>query len=125
MIQVQQQWHGPQVLAQIEAAGWESIQRATVYLWTKVVEALNVSNPRPYTSPSAPGEPPRKRTGWLQRNVLYELDEAQKRGRVGIGRMALYGVYLELGTRRGLAARPFLLAMVNKHRAELQKLAGG
>lgn len=117
-------WNGPQVLAELQAAGWEGVQRTTVFFWQKVVEALNVSNPRPYVTPSNPGEPPRKRTGWLQRNILYELDEAAKTGRVGIGRLALYGAYLELGTRR-MAARPFLLATLDKHRQQLEALAAG
>ena len=55
---------------------------------------------------SRPGEPPRKQTGRLRGSVTYEVDERALRARVGTN--VMYGRYLELGTRRGLAPRPWL-----------------
>jgi hypothetical protein len=109
MISAKLQWRGDEALA---------------FFWQACVQTLNVSNPRPYDTPSKPGEPPRKRTGWLQRNVLYELDEKTLSGRVGITRNARYGLYLELGTRR-MAARPWLLATLQKVEKQLNAIAGG
>lgn len=117
-------WNGPGVLAEIHAKSWEGIQRAVAFYHTKLLEALNVSNPRPYTTPSKPGEPPRKRTGWLQRNVAYELDEAKGEARIGVRENAKYGAYLELGTRF-MKARPWLVATLKKHWNTIKALAGG
>src|SRR5579862_4417139 len=127
MIRAELHWQGDQAIAEVKALGWERLQRVVAFYWTAVTEALSVSNPRvprtrtrttkngakgstyaTYPTPSKPGEPPRKRTGWLQRNVLYELDEATLTAKVGITTNARYGLFLELGTRKMLA-RPFLL----------------
>lgn len=121
--------------AQVVAASWKGLQRAVVFLWTSIQAALNTSaNPQSvkrrgggsrtvYTSPSKPGEPPHKRTGHLQRNVLYEFDEANKSAKVGVTQNAKYGMFLEVGTKR-VAARPWLLATLNKVWAQLEALAG-
>lgn len=55
---------------------------------------------------SAPGEPPRKQTGRLRASVTYEVDETGMNARVGTN--VKYGRYLELGTKRGIAPRPWL-----------------
>ncbi|MCC6421631.1 MAG: hypothetical protein IT429_25710, partial [Gemmataceae bacterium] len=69
-------------------------------------------------------EPPRKRTGWLQRHVQYRLDREQSRGVVGVAAQAPYGLALELGTKN-MAARPFLLSTLEKYREQLQAIARG
>lgn len=124
MIAAKLTWNATQATAEIQARGWQGIARAVVYLHTQLLHALNVSNPRPYTTPSRPGEAPRKRTGWLQRNVLYELDKDAMTGRVGVTKNAQYGLYLELGTKR-MAARPWLWATVERCWRQLQALAMG
>lgn len=55
---------------------------------------------------SRPGEPPRKQTGRLWASVTYEVDETALEARVGTN--VPYGKYLELGTKRGIAPRPWL-----------------
>lgn len=114
----------------LEQDVWEALQRGVVFLWQQVQEALNVPNTgvrrkhrtrktksgraathTVYPHPSRPGEPPRKRTGWLQRNVNYELDRKRLAGRIGIATNAKYGAFLELGTRR-MQPRPFLLSTI-------------
>lgn len=57
-------------------------------------------------NPSRPGEPPRKQTGTLRRSVQSEVDEASLTARVGTN--VEYGKHLELGTKRGIAPRPWL-----------------
>jgi hypothetical protein len=65
----------------------------------------------PDKPPSAPGEPPAKRTGTLGRSIDQEtLERRRGRGREFIGRVGTnvkYGFWLELGTRK-MAARPYL-----------------
>jgi hypothetical protein len=136
VIESRVEWHGPEQTERIRLVTLEAITRATVELWNLVQTALNVPNTgervkykhkrtpkgRPashtiYPHPSRPGEPPRKRTGFLQRNVKYEITP-EGVGRVGVVQNARYGAYLELGTRR-VQARPWLLATV---RANLDRL---
>ena len=112
----------------IAEALFPRVLRAAVYYHTKVLEALNkpnsgvtVKGKRRYLSPSLPGEPPRKRTGWLQRNVLYEVNQKAGTVRVGVTQNAKYGLYLELGTRR-MQARPWLLSTLRQLLPVLQVL---
>lgn len=120
MISGRMDWNDD-ALGQIKALAFERIARVTVEYHTLVLEELNISNPRPYKTPSRPGEPPRKRTGWLQRHVVYQLDEKALTGRVGPSVNAIYGVFLDLGTR-WMAARPWLLATAKKYWSRLQKI---
>lgn len=101
------------------------LRRATLHLWTQLQHTLNVPNTgvrvrlksgrrvTRYPDPSKPGEPPRKRTGWLQRNVVYRIDEKNLTSLVGINENAPYGLYLELGTTR-MEARPWLFSTAQK-----------
>jgi len=113
----------------------QGLQRAVVHLHTKLLEALNTPNTgvrikrrrgkgayTTYPTPSKPGEPPRKRTGWLQRSVVYQIDRAGLSATVGVTANARYGAYLELGTAR-VAARPWLLATLASVREEMVRLA--
>lgn len=71
--------------------------------------------------PSSPGEPPHLQTGLLRMSVTYEVDteSTPMQGRVGTN--LDYGKFLELGTRRGLKPRPWLLraALEMKNRVDL------
>jgi hypothetical protein len=122
MMQMQYVDNGKERIAEIEVAGWEAVQRCTVFLWTECVKATGISNPRPYITPSQPGEPPRLRTGHGQRNITYELDPAKGIGRVGVRVNAIYMAYLDQGTRRVLP-RPWLLATAIKFRKQLEAIA--
>lgn len=110
----------PKVMEALREAHLRALSRATVYLWSQIQETLNVPNSgvrvkrkrgrgsyTSYPSPSAPGQAPRKRTGWLQRNVVYSIDKSALSSRVGLTANAAYGIALETGTRR-MAARPWL-----------------
>ena len=118
MMKINHQWNGDGkngAKAVVMRASWEAIKRVTVYFWTAVQNAINVSNPRPYITPSKPGEPPRKRTGWFAANVIYELDEQKQEGRVGVTQGAIYGIFLEL-----VMNRPWLLSTLRKVMPQLQ-----
>lgn len=123
MIQARLTWNdqaGPQVVA----LAWDRLKAAVVTYHTLLLAAINVANPRPYKAPSSPGEPPRKRTGWLQAHVLYELDEESHSGRVGVAKNALYGIFLESGTKL-MRARPWLLATLKANWDKIAALAAG
>jgi HK97 gp10 family phage protein len=123
------------VAARLLAAHLRALMRVTALLHAGLLERLNAPNtgvrrrrkkPRRgsytvYPSPSKPGEPPRKRSGWLQRNVVYQIDKSALSARVGVTANARYGLYQELGTSR-MAARPWLASTAREMAPRLAKL---
>lgn len=73
--------------------------------------------------PSKPGEPPRKQHGRLRASVTYEVDPDTLTARVGTN--VEYGRHLELGTRRGLAPRPWLRRALLEMRGRVNELLSG
>jgi hypothetical protein len=141
VIETRIEWHGEDRAGEIRLVALASIQRATLYLWERCVEVLNVPNTGErvkgrgrtpsgrrrtttvYPHPSRPGEPPRKRTGFGQRSVKWEVDRDGV-GRVGVATNAAYLAYLEVGTVR-VKPRPWLLATVKKHWETLRGIVLG
>jgi len=60
-----------ELLQQAFAEGAKRLLRCAVYFQQQHMQRLNKSNPRPYKTPSLPGEYPRKRTGFGQGNIVY------------------------------------------------------
>jgi hypothetical protein len=103
---------GADVLAVLRALARERLHLAAQVYQQQLQQALGVSNPPPYRTPSAPGEPPRKRTGRLQQAITLVVD--QEAGAIHVGLAgADYGVFLERGTRR-LAARPWMQVTLDR-----------
>lgn len=118
-------------IAELEGAAFERVLRAAALFHEAVLEALNVPNTgrsargrTVYPDPSRPGQAPRKRTGWLQRNVVWEADRRAGAVKVGVTANAPYGVWLETGSRR-MEKRPFLLATLDRMRPQLEAAARG
>lgn len=112
----------PDASALVQAKAVELLKRIVVHYHTALLATLNESNPRPYTTPSALGDPPRKRTGWLQRHVLFEFGPGGLSARVGVAMSARYGLYLELGTRK-MKPRPWLVSTLKAEMPRLKQLA--
>ncbi len=71
--------------------------------------------------PSKPGEPPRKRLGDLRKSINFEkVNESGTQVRAGTSEK--HGLYLELGTRRGLEPRPWLRPTLQKLRGKFQEI---
>jgi HK97 gp10 family phage protein len=68
---------------------------------------------------SAPGEPPARQSGRLQRSIVVELDPSRPSAKVIA--TADYARALEFGTRR-MAARPFLRPALERNRAKTLRL---
>ncbi len=135
MIEARATTDATQALADLRAAHVRACARITVALWTEIQTVLNVPNTgvrvrrqhgrgsyTTYPNPSKPGEPPRKRTGWLQRNVVYQFFDGGLRSRVGLTQNAEYGIYLEIGTSR-MEARPWLFATAERMAPQLAAIA--
>jgi hypothetical protein len=86
----------------------EALMAVAIEAQTEHMRRLNVSNPPPHLDSSKPGEYPRKRTGFLQANTLFDplnLAEiiANQWVDVGVGQNAMYGVWLvDIGKRLGI-----------------------
>lgn len=59
-----------------------------------------------YPPASSPGEPPRRRTGKLQRSITYQVERKGGGHSLKIFAAAPYGEFLETGTGK-MAARPW------------------
>lgn len=107
---------------------------AAVYLQRQVRESLQVAGPtktHPEREPSKPGEPPRKRTGTLAANIIYEVDAGRLTAYVGVakfgkdGKPIRYARALELGyAPRGLEERPYLRPALMSAESKIKEILG-
>jgi hypothetical protein len=130
----------------IRKATAAGLQRAGVFLHFRCVQAVNKSNTHRHVAkftakqPAArggqrtgvvyenmhnqyAGQPPFKRIGVGQANIVYEFNDNERTPavRVGVRKNAMFMLFLELGTGR-VMARPWLLLMLLKHRRVLGRL---
>ena len=75
-----------------------------------------------YPNPSRPGEPPRLRTGFGQRNIVVNHDRQKITTRVGVTKNGIYMIFLELGTQR-VARRPWLVKTLRDNQRIIGRLA--
>ncbi len=99
-------WNGDAMARQVKEEAARRLQRAAVFFTETHKRLLSVSNPRPYVTPSVPGEYPRKRTGNAIGNVLWGptdvagiLSEGLK-VRAGVMANARYLLILEFARQR-------------------------
>jgi hypothetical protein len=132
---------GPALQHVVDAA-WDGLLRAVTFYFNTLQAALQTPNTGTrkrrtrntvagakgstytvYDHPSQAGSPPHKITGWLAKNVIREEDKSLLQARVGLTKLAIYGLFLELGTIR-MHARPWLQATLDKVRGQLAALIG-
>jgi len=100
------EFNGFDLLDKAKQQAAKRIQRAAVFFKDVHQGKLAVSNPRPHTTPSKPGEYPRKRTGALQKHVAIEFLDTNSiianglKTRIGIPANVVYGMFLELNMDR-------------------------
>ncbi|VTS03294.1 hypothetical protein [Tuwongella immobilis] len=107
---------------QVELA--KRLLRAGVTLVAEHQRRLNRSNPMPHQTPAQVGEYPRKRTGFLQSQVMMEPTSPEEVAadltvRVGIGVAAQYGEFL---AQKGFLG---LLDTAEDLRSKLEQILGG
>lgn len=113
-------WYGPKVEANVRDETWRRMEAATVLVSNRAKVLIS----EPYPPPSAPGEPPHRRTGRLRASVAREV---VREGSATVGRVGTnvkYGRWLELGTSR-MAARPWLRRALVEMRPAIMRLFGG
>lgn len=133
-------WRGKELERRLRKATADGIVRAGTYYHAKCREAVskpntgvrvpvkrqtpggNKTSRTIYPNPSRPGEPPRLRTGFGQRNIVVNHDRKKIRTRVGVTRNGMYMIYLELGTRR-VARRPWLVKTLRDNQRIIGLLA--
>lgn len=134
------EWNGEVFEKQLRSATADGLNRAGTFYHAKCREAVSkpntgrrvpVQRQTPggnkrtrtiYPNPSKPGEPPRLRTGFGQRNIVKNFNREELYVRVGITANALYMIYLELGTRH-IARRPWLVATLQENKDVIGQLA--
>jgi hypothetical protein len=136
--------HIPELEQALQRASETGMMAMATYLVPELQQVLSVVNPgksvkykRPsksgakshtvYGKPSAPGEPPRQRTGTGKGMVSFEVKTEGDTVtlRVGVPESAVYLGYHEAGInygRTGEQRRPWLAITVEKHVAALAQL---
>lgn len=77
-----------------------------------------------YTNSSKPGESPRRRTGFGQKNIVFGVNPAVKAARVGYTANARYMTFHELGIRysSGFQQRPTLVPALRDNLPRLREI---
>jgi phage gpG-like protein len=131
------EWHGAGASDYVEKRAGRVLARAAIECARRARELLSVPGTgkqpgsggkrgakKVYNAfPSSPGEPPHKQTGRLRASVQYEVDTPNLTARVGTN--LPYGLYLELGTKRGLAPRPWLRRALDETAAKINSILSG
>jgi hypothetical protein len=133
-------WNGKAFKEHLSKATADGLVRAGTFYHAKCREAVSVPNTGVsvkvkkqtpggnktsrtiYPNPSKPGEPPRLRTGFGQRNIVVNHNKKELYTRVGVTVNGIYMFYLELGTRH-IARRPWLVKTLMDNREVIGKLA--
>ncbi len=120
----------PDVGQQLQQQLALNLEKAAIYFKGKVKEALNRSQEQYHTvgdkgvwyhglDPSAPGEEPKKVTGFLQRSIAHAMSEDKQKAFVGSN--LDYALYLELGTVK-MAPRPFLRSVLLQEQETIARI---
>ncbi len=124
------EWHGNEAMDHVRRRAVQFLTRACITVVRRAKELLSVAGSGrtkgkksgPVTH-SKPGEPPYKQTGRLRASVTYEVDADSLTGRVGTN--VEYGLYLELGTKKGILPRPWLRRSLAETQGRINELLSG
>lgn len=108
-------WYGNELKKKIRAKMVKNMTNACLFLEADIKKSLIGK------SPSAPGEPPGKRTGTLGRGITHEVE---KTATVVIGRVGTnitYAIPLEFGTSK-MAARPFMRPGLERNKERVARI---
>lgn len=108
-------WYGDKLKKEMRAKAVKNMTNACLFVEADIKKSLTGK------SPSAPGDPPGKRTGTLGRSITHEVEKKPDRvvGRVGTN--IIYAIPLEFGTSTMLA-RPFMRPGLEKNKTKIAKI---
>jgi len=108
-------WYGKKLKEEMRAKAVKNMTDACLFLEADIKKSLTGK------SPSAPGEPPGKKSGTLGRSVTHEVEKTSH-GVVGrVGTNITYAVPLEFGTSK-MAARPFMRPGLERNKSKIAKI---
>lgn len=117
------QWKGEALAGKLERELQDRLDLAALEIQRELKQSLNISAKRG-AQPSKPGEPPRKRTGFLASNVAIDRSQRWVR-KVGVRKNAQYGIALEFGTGpKTIHAKPGKKLMIPVPREKAKELGG-
>ena len=108
-------WYGDKLKKEMRAKCVKNMSDACLFLEGDIKKSLTGK------SPSAPGEPPGKRTGTLGRGITHEVEKKPDSvvGRVGTN--ITYAIPLEFGTSK-MAARPFMRPGLERNKERVARI---
>lgn len=104
--------------------GTREVEHLRAWYWFNQAEHATVKRSvTVYPFPAPPGQPPRKRTGFGQSNVVWESNENERSPavRIGVRENAIYLYYHEVGIRG--VKRPWLVPTLMRHKEMIARLA--
>jgi len=119
----QVKWHGKAVADLIKKDVHHKLDAIGALLERDVKQKIGTPGPtktNPAQPPSAPGEPPHKRTGALRRSIGHEVINDIVR----VGTNKDYGYFLEVGTRKMTGPRPYLRPALDEASAKISTILG-
>jgi hypothetical protein len=109
-------WNGGSAPWVVRSAIADGLERAAAWVRKEIRKKINLR----YPPASRPGQPPRRRTGNLYRNIDFWLNRKTLEVRIGPTEDAEYGLYLEFGApRRNLKPRPHLFKTVREQQKRI------
>jgi hypothetical protein len=111
-------WNGDSARVAVHGAVMHTVDLYVTAVKERARQLISVQGP----PRSSPGNPPHVDTGALLASIESSVDNATMTGRVGTN--LPYGLYLELGTKRGLAPRPWLRRALAEMTAEIHGILG-
>jgi hypothetical protein len=112
-------WNGDAARVAVHGATMNTIDLFVTAVKERAVELISTPGP----PRSTPGNPPHVDTGDLVVSVESSVDNRDMTGRVGTN--LEYGLYLETGTKRGLAPRPWLRRALAETTARVRLIMAG
>ena len=118
--------------SELHSISWEAASRPNTGVTVRFSAAtrkrrkgskfLNKTQRTIYPDPSKPGESPKRRTGFGQKNIVWGYSKPLQVARVGYTRAARYMTFHELGirySRRGMERRPTIIPSLVDNRRRI------
>jgi len=122
-------WDTKDFMRQVERERKSALTKAALLVVRSVKDSFgssgipNATKKQRESSVSAPGEPPHVQTGFLKKNIAYEL-VGNDTAHVGANKDVKYAYWLEYGTPK-MKARPYLRPALIREKKKILKIFKG